>query len=122
MQELSCRSVECDDDKFTATHDVSARISFTEDGYLVDVTEQFGERKPGTGWADTKQKRVFALKPALEDAVKLAGRLAKNAGIDESGLIQALSQAYVAAVKVDRERLANEELGALLTDTPCQES
>ena len=122
MNELSCRSIECDDNTFAATHDVIARVNFTEDGYLVDVTEQFGERKLEVGWTDTREKRIFALKPNLEDAVKLAGRLAKNAGIDVSGLTQALSCAYVRAVKADRERLANEQIGELLTDNPCQKS
>lgn len=120
---LSCIEVECDDNTHSHSHDVEVEICLTEDGYLVDVLEVFGGRVDRTDtWYKIREKTVLALKPDLEDAVKLAGRLAKNAGIDESGLTQALSQTYVAAVKADRERRANESIGATLSDSPCQES
>lgn len=68
-----------------------------------------------------QDRLVMSLMEKLDEAVKLAGRLAKNAGINESAMTQALSQAYVMAMK-DKGVPLTEEQVAMFTDTPCQES
>jgi hypothetical protein len=122
MKPLCHVEVVCDNSTHLNTHEVEVTISSIKPGYEVEVLETFGQRRFDfrTGewpWGETREKTVQTLKPVLEDAVKLAGRLAKNAGIDESAMTQALSQAYVRAVKVDRMDLPDLEE----TDGPCQE-